>query len=205
MLEAPKSTEVTNTSTAGTTPGPPKERWYKKLWNKCWADRKNSKAHFYWLGAPLPGRTAQLELYKAAIFSRFPFDRDKPPQTSKDGVDYVYRAYDRLINKSRGLLTFCGLLFTSFGLIAQRLKDADKTSNLALAGALLPLLASLPLLVLFWMNWGASDDYASKDADFKSIITATQRRTWLVGISVWLTLIDVVVLSALTFKWLRPS
>ena len=118
-------------------------------------------------------------------------------------MDYIYRAYDRLINKSRGLLAFCGLLFTSFGLIAQHLPESEKTSWPTLAAGLLPLIASVPLLFLFWMNWGAAKDYVSNDSDFNSMIVATQHRTWLLAISVWITLVDVALLAYLIYEWLH--
>lgn len=159
----------------------------------------NSNACFYWLGAPLGH--VQRDLYLTALQNRFKVDEKNPPETSKDGVDYIYRAYDRVINKARGLLTFDGLLLTAFGLLYRNLQSSSNNSGLLLSiGSVLPLVASLPLLVIFWMNWGASNDYQSNENDLKSMVTATCKRTWLLALSIYITVADMVILSIGVFK-----
>jgi len=183
----------------------PKENRFRRWWNK-WRDKANPDERLYLLGAPFPGRRAQTALYVAKLKQRFPFDPDKPPQTSKEGVDYVSRAYDRLIGKSRGLLTFCALLFTSVNVIATHLPPqakADRLTHMALFAAwVLPLLASLPLLYLFWMNWGPPADYESNDTDFDALIAVTRSRTCVLSLSVWLAVIEVVILCCLAYRFL---
>jgi len=183
----------------------PKESRFRRWW-KNWQDKTNPDARVYLLGAPFFGRKAQTALYAANLKQRFRFDPEKPPPTSKEGVDYISRAYDRLIGKSRGLLTFCALLFTSFNVIAPKLTEQAKASWLihiaVVAASLLPLVASLPLLYLFWMNWGPPADYETNDKDFDALIGVTRNRTCVLSISVWLAGIEVVILCFLAYRWL---
>jgi hypothetical protein len=144
--------EPARRSTTAGPSSPQSKSFMTEFWKKYWVEKSNPGEHFYWLGAPFPWRRAQPDLYVKCLEKRFRLDATEPPKISKDGLDYVGRAYDRLINEARGLLTFYGLLFTSFGFIAQRLQARDKTSLLALAAALLPLAGSFLLLLLFRMD-----------------------------------------------------
>jgi hypothetical protein len=156
---------------------------------------------FYFFGAPL--RFLRRRLYLETLVDRFKAPSKDPLEMTKDGVDYIYRAYDRVINKARGLLTFNGLLFTAFGLISKSLAGADIPGLLTFLGILLPLVASLPLLIVFWMSWGASQDYESNLSDLTAMVHATSSRTWLLAISIYITVGEMVVLAIIAFKTLQ--
>lgn len=106
-------------------------------------------------------------------------------------MDYVYRAYDRVINKARGLLTFDGLLFAAFGLLSKSLQPGEQQSIWTFIAAVLPLVASLPLLVLFWMSWDAANTYETNEADFDSMVGAVCHRTWLLSASMYITVVEM--------------
>jgi len=60
------------------------------------------------------------------------------------------------------------------------------------SGALLPLVAALPCLMMFFMHWAAAKSYESPANDFESMLFSVRWRTRLVAISVYLVLIDVL-------------
>jgi hypothetical protein len=86
----------------------------------------DSDERFYIFGAPFPFRTDQINLYKDALRRRF-----SEGDHLQDGVDFLYGVFDRLLNKAIGLLAFCGLLLTAFGVLAEHLPEDVKTSLFA--------------------------------------------------------------------------
>jgi hypothetical protein len=157
----------------------------------------NRDERFYILGAPFPHRTGQIKLYKDALGRRFLGGR------LQDGVDFLHGVFDRLLNKAIGLLAFCGLLLTAFGVLAERLPEGVRTSPYGYFGALLPLAAALPCLFMFFMHWAAAKTYETDASDFEAMFFSVLWRTRLIAISVWLVLADILVMSWLISVWLH--
>lgn len=162
------------------------------------ASTADPNERFYIFGAPFPFRTAQINLYADTLRKRF-----SQNDRLKDGVDFLYGVFDRLLNKAIGLLAFCGLLLTAFGVLAERLPIEVKTSWRGYSGALLPLAAALPCLMMFFMHWAAARSYESDASDFDAMFFSVRWRTWLVAISVYLVLADVFVMLWLMWVWLH--
>jgi hypothetical protein len=152
---------------------------------------------FYIFGAPFPFRKRQINLYADTLQRRFQNGR------LQEGVNFLYGVLDRLLNKAIGLLAFCGLLLTAFGVLAERLPTKLKTSWRGYSGALLPLAAALPCLMMFFMHWAAAKSYESETTDLEAMLFSVRWRTWLVAISVYLVLADVFVMIWLMLDWLR--
>lgn len=81
----------------------------------------NPDEKIYIFGAPFFYRTRQIELYNQTL--RF-FNNG----SQREGVDFLYGVFDRLLNKAIGLLAFCGLSLTAFGVLAEKLPAPMKGS-----------------------------------------------------------------------------
>ena len=156
------------------------------------AERDKIKRRFF-LGAPL--RKEHYETYETILIGRFS-DGGDPKRLTEKGVDYIHRALDRQINKARGLLTYNALLVAAINtvVIARTPRGAIPVftvwSNL---GRILALASCIPLLVLFYMNWGAVNDFSTADADFKGTYKTLRQRTYFLTLSIYATLFSTLI------------
>ena len=156
---------------------------------------QSKKESFYILGAPFFGRDEKIQEYSTAFRTRFKDTTRGEDGVSDQGVEFLYRGFDRLINMARGLLTFNALLFASYGVFSKDLPAGVIPRALLIACGALPLLASVFLLSLFWMTWGPVESYENNDNDAAFMLAEIRRGTRAVGISMWLTITEMVLMT----------
>lgn len=144
-------------------------------------------AWFFPLGAPW--RSKHIEPYVKALETRFGTGMGR-------GVDYLHRILDRQINKARGLLTYNALLFASMNamIIAGSPRGTvPVVTPLGRLGLFLALTSCIPLLFIFYLSWGTASALESDASDFSVTLLTLRRRTYLLTLSIYATLIATVI------------
>ena len=144
-------------------------------------------ALYFPLGAPW--RSKHIEPYVKTLEARFGDKMDR-------GVDYLHRILDRQINKARGLLTYNALLFAAMNamIIAGSPRGTVPTvTPLGRLGLFLALASCIPLLFILYLSWGTASVLGSEASDFSATFLTLRRRTYILTLSIYATLIATVI------------
>ena len=157
-------------------------------------------------------------LWWRGIGANFPFwpERDsgmgyniveQKPAEAERLVAYVDRALDRQINKARGMLPFNSLIMALMAIEKARIPASlqwnDSLSDIFLI-AILAVIAGLAAssflcLELFWVHWGAPENYGAYSTEFQNSMAMLRNRSRILAkciiISATSTLVAIGVIG----------
>jgi len=125
-----------------------------------------------WLGAPVVGMDRRA--FEALMLKRF------PPPATEQAVGYIERVTDRQVSKAKGLLVFDAVLFVILGVAGPN----TSMSSWAIFGSLALFVSSLSLLLLMYASWGATENYADAESDFRRSCANFYRGAYLLTIGI---------------------
>ncbi len=142
---------------------------------------RSSTTRSNWIGAPLIGMDRRT--FEESLLKRF------PPPSTEQAVGYIERVTDRQVSKAKGLLIFNAVLFVILGFAGAK----ASMSSWATFGSLAVVVSSLSLLFLMYGAWGATENYADAESDFRRSCKNFYRGAYLLTISIVTTTIGLGV------------